>query len=289
MIRTILVPVMADGTDDAVFWTALDAARLFGAHLEFLLVHPDPADILAAAGVGDFGLGSTFPALISDMEREDEERAARARRFVQNFCEREQIIVADRPPGPHGISAAWREETGDQTWQVMRRARFNDLLVVSPERRERGLSAEVIATAVIGSGRPVLLAPAQRPSNLTRTIVVAWKDTPEAARAVAAAMPFLVEADKVIVLSIGETDAETVESAEKLADQLRWRRLDVEARCLAPAGGSAPETLVRAAQDAKADLIVMGAYGHNRVRELIFGGFTQHVLKGIELPVLLSH
>ncbi len=289
MIRTILVPVMADGADDAAFWTALAAARLFGAHIEFLLMRADPADILAAAGAGDFATGWTFPSLISDLEREESERVVRARLFCQNFCEREQIIIAENPPGPHGTSAAWREEKGDEAWQLMRRARFNDLLVVSPERGEKGLGSEAIATAVIGSGRPVLLAPPQRPDNLTRTVVIAWKETPEAARAVSAAMPFLAEADKVIVLSIGETGAETIESAEKLAEQLRWHRLDVEARCLTAADGSAPQTLVRAAHDAKADLIVMGGYSHNRVRELIFGGFTQHVLKGIELPVLMCH
>src|SRR6185437_3973030 len=166
--------------------------------------------------------------------------------------DREQIIVTDKPPGPHGMSAAWREERGEQAWQVMSRARFNDLVIVSPPRQEQGLDADTIATVLIGSGRPVLLAPTRRPASLTRTVVIAWKETPEAARAVMAAMPFLEKADKVIVLSIGETDAETAESAGKLAEHLRWHRLDVEARCLAPAGGSAPEILVRAAADAKA-------------------------------------
>ena len=288
MIRTILVPVLADGADDTAFWTALMAARQFDSHVEFLLVRTDPMAILTAAGAGDFGFGAS-PALLSELEREEKERIARARIFCQNFCEREQISVADKAPGPHGVSAAWREEEGDEAWQIMRRARFNDLLVVSPERREKGFSSDTIATVMIGSGRPVLLAPARRPSSLTRTIVIAWKETPEAARAVAAAMPFLAKADKVIVLSIGETDAETIESAETLAEQLRWHRLEVETRCVRPEGASAPETLVRAARDAKADLIVMGGYSRSRVRELIFGGFTRHVLDGIELPVLLCH
>lgn len=289
MIRTILVPVMADGTDDVAFWTGLTAARLFTAHLEFLLVSSDPRDILAAAGAGDFATGWTFPALISDLEREEGERATRAQRFCQNFCEREQIPIALAPPGPHGVSAALRQEKGDQAWQIMRHARFNDLLVLAPERRTRGLSRETIASVLIGSGRPVLLAPPHRPGSLARTIVIAWKETPEAARAVAAAMPFLSQADKVIVLSISESDSDHIESAEKLADQLRWHRLEVESRIVAPEQGSAPQTLVRAAQEASADLIVMGGYGHLRMRELIFGGFTEHILKGIDLPVLLSH
>jgi nucleotide-binding universal stress UspA family protein len=287
MIRTILVPVMADGTDDATFWTALVVARQCEAHLEFLLVRTDPQGVLVATG-GE-GIGWASSSLLSDLENDDRERAERARRFCQNFCDREQILVADNPPGPHGMSAAWREEKGDEAQQVMRDARFNDLVIISPPRQEQGLDADALGTILIGSGRPVLLAPTRRPASLTRTVVIAWKETPEAARAVMAAMPFLEKADKVIVLSVGETDAETAESAEKLAQQLRWHRLDVEARCLAPVKGSAAETLVRAALDAKADLLVMGGYGRNRMRELIFGGFTQHVLNGIELPVMLCH
>src|SRR6478609_9439682 len=95
MIRTILVPVVGDGADDAAFWTALATARLFGAHVEFLLVHADPADILITAGTGDLVADWSSPALLSDLEREEQERIARARVFFQNFCEREQIAVAD--------------------------------------------------------------------------------------------------------------------------------------------------------------------------------------------------
>lgn len=287
MIRTILVPVLADGADDAAFRTALMAARLFDSHVEFLLMRTDPMDILMKAGAD--GLGTWSSGLLSDLEREEKERVARARILCQSFCEREQVELADKAPGPHGISVGWREERGDEAWQIMRRARFNDLLVVSPERRQKGLSSDTIATVMIGSGRPVLLAPARRPASLTRTIIIAWKETPEAARAVTAAMPFLAEADKVVVLSVGETEAETVESAENLAEQLRWHRLDVESHCVRPEDGSAPQTLVRAAQDADADLIVMGGYSRSRLRELMFGGFTQHVLDGIDLPVLLCH
>lgn len=289
MIRTILVPVAGDGSDDAASWTALAAARLLTAHLEFLLVHVDTANILAAAGSSDFGVDWMSTELLSDLEKEDQERAARAQRFFQNLCEREQIIVEAKPPGPHGISAEWLEEMGDEASQINRRARFNDLSVVSPKRQMQGFSSETIETVVMGSGRPILLAPPQRPSSLTRTVVIAWKETAEAARAVTASMPFLSFADKIIVLSISETGPENIESANKLADQLRWHRLDVEARIVAPEQGDAPQTLVRAAQEAKADLIVMGAYGHNRVREMIFGGFTKHVLNGIDLPVLLCH
>jgi len=288
MIRTVLVPVMADATDNATFGTALVAARQFDAHIELLFVRSDPALLYMAGAPGELGTW-TSPAWISELEKEEAERVVRARHFCQNFCDREQIIVTDKPPGPHGMSAAWREEKGDEAWQVMRHARFNDLLIVSPTREEQGFDADAIATVLIGSGRPVLLAPAQQPASLTRTVVIAWKETSEAARAVMAAMPFLAKADNVIVLSIGETDAETADSAERLAQQLRWHRLDVEARCFAPMNRSAPEALVSAALDAKADLIVMGGYSRNRVRHLIFGGFTQHVLKGIELPVLLCH
>jgi len=216
MMRTILVPVMADATDNATFATTLVAARQLDAHIEFLFVRSEPTLLYMAGAPGELGTW-TSPAWISELEKDEAERVVRARHFCQSFCDRERIIVAEQPPGPHGMSAAWREEKGDDAWKIMRRTRFNDLLIVSPPREEQGLDPDAIASILIGSGRPVLLAPAQRPASLTRTVVIAWKETPEAARAVMAAMPFIAKADKVVVLSIGETDAESMASAESLA------------------------------------------------------------------------
>jgi hypothetical protein len=182
MIRTVLVPVSGDRTDDATYWCALTLGRLFGAHLEFLFVHADPS-VASMAASGDIIGGPAFSELLVDREREDQERAERARRAFENFCARERIDIVNGPPGPHGASAAWREEKGDEATLVTWRACFSDVLVASRPGEEEGLSHGTIEASLMASGRPILLAPSGRIASLTRTIVIAWKDTAEAARA----------------------------------------------------------------------------------------------------------
>lgn len=288
MIRTVLVPVSGDRTDDDAHWCALTVGRLFGTHLDFLFVRADPSVALMAAS-GDIAGGPAFSELLVDREREDQERAERARRAFENFCARERIDIVGGPPGPHGVSAAWQEEKGDEAALVTWRARFNDLLVASRPGEEEGLSPETAEAALMASGRPILLAPSGRVTSLTRTIIIAWKDTAEAARAVTAAMPLLKRADRIVVASVREADGQDNASAQTLAEQLRWHHLDAEARSVAPDLGSAPQSLVQLARDLKAELIVMGGYGHSRVREVIFGGFTRHMLERSNLPVLMAH
>jgi nucleotide-binding universal stress UspA family protein len=289
MIKTMVVPVTGDGTDEAAVRTAVAVARLFGAHLEFLLTRVDVMAVVTAAGGSEFGAGLAIPELLADLEKQDQERATRMRRFFEKLCTREGIPVVDGPPGPHGISAAWREEKGDEWSIVVRRTRLSDLLVIRAAREGKGPAPQTIEAVLIGGGRPVLLVPPNAPASPLRTIVVAWKDTPEAARALTAAMPFLAEADKIIALTVGESEEDDLASLTAVAEYLRWHRFEVESRRVASDSGSAPQALMRVARDAKADLIVMGGYGHSRVREIVFGGFTQHMLESAELPVLLFH
>jgi len=286
MIKTILVPVLGDVTDVPEYGTAVAAARLLGAHLEFLFVGPKASELLGVSESGDFATGLIRPEILFDLERAEEARAADARLAVKRLCERERIAVHDAPPGPHAISAEWRHEQGDQISSVVGRTRFNDLLVTRPGT---GWVAKLNEAVLTQGGRPVLLAPSRPPDSLNQTVVIAWKETPEAARAVTAAMPFLAQADKVVVLSVHEGEPPNVKSVGDVAQQLRWHRLDVQARCLAVTGGDVAQTLISAVHDLKAGLLVMGAYGHSRVREVILGGLTRHVLRGADLPVLLSH
>lgn len=141
----------------------------------------------------------------------------------------------------------------------------------------------------MATGRPVLIAPARAPSRLSGTVAVAWKNRPEAARAVAAARPFIELADRVVIISV-EEDAETNErSCEMLRYALSWHNPKTIVRHLKQEGRPPVETLLDAAGAVEADLLVMGGYGHSRIREVIFGGFTRHILTGADLPILMAH
>jgi nucleotide-binding universal stress UspA family protein len=142
-------------------------------------------------------------------------------------------------------------------------------------------------------GRPVLVIPQGMTRVLGRAVVIAWKNSAEAARAVTAARPFLALADRIEVVAVSESetgeDREDRESAERLAESLAWHDIKASARIVPSHGGSGPEALLAAVRDLDGDLVVMGAYGHSRLREMIFGGFTRHILRGADVPVLMFH
>jgi nucleotide-binding universal stress UspA family protein len=121
------------------------------------------------------------------------------------------------------------------------------------------------------------------------TVVIAWKSTPEAGRAVTAAMPFLALARHIIIMTVAEGEnAIEEEGAARLMANLCWDGFSASVRRLQPGAQGAAETLLAAARE-QAALLVMGGYGHSRVREWIFGGFTQRILRAAEIPVLIAH
>ena len=160
-------------------------------------------------------------------------------------------------------------------------------LVVAPRAGGEDEQARATLEAVLlETGRPLLIpAAAALPAAFER-IAVAWKPTREAARAVAAAMPFLARARETVILTVAEPDAH--DDADRLRRNLAWHGLAAKVERLAPGLEGATATLLAAAQE-RAQLLVMGGYGHSRLREWVFGGVTQQVLVDAPLPVLIAH
>jgi nucleotide-binding universal stress UspA family protein len=147
---------------------------------------------------------------------------------------------------------------------------------------------ETIEGALIDSGRPLLIPAAAPLASVPETVVIAWKATREAARAVTAALPFLQIAKQIVIMTVAEDHSALENEADRLMAALRWRGVPATVRHLQPDGHDAADKLLGAARE-HAALLVMGGYGHSRLREWIFGGFTQHVLRGCEVPVLMAH
>ena len=148
---------------------------------------------------------------------------------------------------------------------------------------------DVLEAALISTGRAVLIAPAKPRSQLSGVVAIAWKDGPEAARAVAAAQPFLEMAGRVVILSVVEDVRTGEQSCERLRHALAWHNPRTSVQCMTQGNRPPIDTLLAVAAAANADLLVMGGYGHSRTREVIFGGFTRRVLSHADLPVLMAH
>ena len=298
MPKFIVLPSTGRETDAAVFASALAVARRFGSHLVFLHVRPDVRQEIAALAASEVGAVSGIGDTMERMEQDADKREHIAERLWRELCQREQIAVRDIPPvddalaaplSVDSVSAEWIGEVGiDAAW-VAAYGRAADLVVAGRAGPGGGIALDVLEAALMDSGRPVLVAPAVAPTSVGRIVTIAWKDTREAAVAVSAALPFIDRAERVVILTIDEDDDPDDRSPERLQRALRWRNPNVLMHRLLRERGSAVETLLTAATQAELDLLVMGGYGHTRLREAMFGGFTRHVLERAALPVLIAH
>jgi nucleotide-binding universal stress UspA family protein len=290
MIKTILVAATGGDRDEAVFAAALAVARPFSAHLEILHVRIDAA-ALAVTMASEGGGSPLVGGLVDRLEEEADRREQRSRELFERFCAGSGLAVVEAPPGPSGLSAQWLREVGAEPFWITEHGRTTDLVVLGRGAEDGGGTApETIEAALIDSGRPVLIPPSQGMTELPQTIVIGWKARREAAHAVTAALPFLDRAREVRIVTVAEAEDQSSHEGSQLMTNLRWRGLAVTAERLHPEDGVDPAvTLVNAAAERGA-LLVMGGYGHSRLREWLFGGFTRHVLEqATGVPVLIVH
>lgn len=288
MFKTILVPSGGAVTDLPVYETALAIARICDAHLVFLHVQTDIRDVIASMAAGDLGGGSVTGGMVDEMEADAANTEAAAKSVVEAFCAREQIAMSN-VPSTTGVTAEWQTQIGRLTDCVASLARMTDLTVVGRSPSSAGVGAEVVEAAMMTTGRPVLIAASAGLGAFGKTVVIAWKDTQEAGRAVAAAMPFIEAAERVIIASVNGSAGEMDDSCERLRKMLSWHNASVTTTILGPQNDSASDVLLAEAIKLGAGLLVMGGYGHNPLREAIFGGFTQQVVSSADIPVLMIH
>jgi nucleotide-binding universal stress UspA family protein len=169
-------------------------------------------------------------------------------------------------------------------------ARVHDLTVLDAEPVALALDRDLIEAVLTQSGRPLIVVPLGHDRFRAARIVVAWDGSARAARAVNDAMPLLKKAGSVDVVSVeGEKDLSGMVAGANLARHLVRHGIDVEVTTLRAENGDVAETLRRHATLYQADLLVMGAFVHSRVRQMVLGGVTQSLLKHCDVPLLLSY
>jgi nucleotide-binding universal stress UspA family protein len=287
-MRSILVPVGGSETDLPLFETALAAAQPISGHLRFIHIHVGAGEAAVHMPHTAFAMGPGLANALKALEISAQTRLAEARQHFHDFCKRSRIEVRDVPAPSRGVTASWHEGEGRALKRILWHARHSDLVIVGRARKANGLPTDFIEELLVGCGRPVLIANSTARPTLTGTVMVCWKETPESARAMSAAMPYLTRADHVVVVSVAESE-EPTDVMGDVARQLAWNGVRAETRVITRHGAAVPEALASAARDCSADLVVMGAYGRSRMRELLFGSCTHAVIHGAERPVLLMH
>ncbi len=173
---------------------------------------------------------------------------------------------------------------------VSTRARHHDVTVVGCAQTHA--QQRLAEAALFASGRPVMLAPtAWKPREIGRNIVVSWKPTRQAARALAEAANLLAHAYSVAVVQVDadHTEDDCLAAGGDVAAHLGRRGIKVHSCVLAPLGRSEARAVLDHAAAVDADLIVMGGYGRSRMSEFVFGGMTREMLRSANIPILMAH
>jgi nucleotide-binding universal stress UspA family protein len=289
MFRYILVPATGADSDGAVFRTALAIARPSAAHLAFLHVRQDMQHTAFAIAGGDLS-GARYDGVIDSVQGEVEQRQRAAHDAVAAFCAREHVML-DGASVAGAPSAEWLVEAGDAQQCLATHGRTADLTVLGRARIGEKVALHLLETVLLESGRPLLIVPETVRATIGQRIAIAWKDSAEAAHAVAAVLPLLASAESVTVFAVqesGDTHNES-DSGKRLRRALRWHNRSTTLRVVPRTSHDPAETLLSVIEADGSDLLVMGGYSHSRMREAMFGGFTRSVLLAAGLPVLMAH
>ena len=285
--KTILV--LCDSSEAAAsrIELARHLAERHGSHLIGLHIRP-PFEMPVFRGAG-FAGAAHYRAY-------EERTGAGLERSRQTF----ERIATGKTSGRRGPTTEWLVARGVvggfATMEALAQARCADLVVLSqpgPDRPADGIPADLPEAVALWSGRPTLVVPyVGKPALPLETVIVCWKASREAARAAADALPILRQASKVIVLTVDAHPASGVGDRDPAADAAAWlARQDVKAtiRHEVAADGDVGQKILSCAADIGADLIVVGAYGRSRMRELALGGVTRTMFRSMTVPVLMAH
>jgi CrcB protein len=298
VVLCLLAVTLGQVAADRIGSVRTEATTMPRAILAFLDRVETAPSVLAAAALAADRLGPAriealhvrHDALAGFMPTEDVMTAARRREIdgeaARQSAELQRIFEAWRPPGGSGI---WREVTGETAKIIEDQAANADLIVIG--RRppgHTGAARQALHAALFDARRLTLLVPEEVPTVLGRHVAVAWKQSEAAEAAVKASLPLLRRADRVTVL-IGTEAAAPAPEPAFLLQSLVGARVAVVVQRFQQTGRAIGETLLAEAHLAGADLLVMGAYTHSRLLEIVLGGATRDILSSADLPVLLHH
>ena len=282
-MKAILVPFEESDVVDSVLGTACLAAHRFGSYVEGVYVQPALPAIASADG-----FGVVTPAFVEKYEQEDRARISQAEQYFNDFMQARGVASGEPAGSSDTPSAVWLN-VGPSDDYVGHRGRLFDIIVVGrPVHGATTPTMHTLEAALFETGRPILIAPPSAPSSLGESVAITWNGSTETARTIALSMPFLKQAKKVSVITVEDAMVPGPTGAE-VARHLG--RNDIEATVVDCAAGkrSLGEAILEEAAAQGADLVVKGAYTNSRLRQMIFGGATSHILAYTEVPVFMAH
>jgi nucleotide-binding universal stress UspA family protein len=284
-IGKILAPLTGGARDATVLASAFAAAKPFNAHVVALFVRPDPAEAMPFFGEGVSG---AVVQEIVDVAKDAADKAAEhAKKSLRLAADEGGVLVLDAPAHKDAPSVSFRDVQGNFADRVSQAGRLADLVVFGPLKvgDKPGLT-EAFEATLLETGRPVLLTAQAPPRDFARHIAVAWDGSLASAHALSAALPYLANADAIEILAVRHGGGDDIRSAE-IVEYLALQGLSCTCRVVDAGARPVGEALLEAGADA--GLLVLGGYGHSRLRQFFAGGVTRHVVSHANLPLFLVH
>lgn len=286
--KSILAVLIGPETDESVLHCAGTVASAFDGHIAVTHVREQPR---AMAMIGYEGIQ---PYINDEIEEEfrirAEEIETATRAHFDAFVERSGFAVRTEPALLEHPTISWEAVEGYGPDIVARRGGGYDMIVLGrPAGGPSNLDLLTVEAALFATGRPVLIAPQEPPAAIGEKVLIGWNRSGPSARAFHAAKALLLEcAQRVRLLSV-TTGAKQGPPAEDICNNLAWHGIQAEIRELSPDYRSIGEVLLAESSAISADLLVMGAYSRSRLRQMILGGVTQHILSQATIPVFMAH
>jgi nucleotide-binding universal stress UspA family protein len=278
-MKTILVPTESDETMRPALETALHLARRCSSYVEGYALRWDVSGLIS----GDMMAGGIW---LDAHDPAAEEK--QARQIFESFMREHGVPQASE--ASVSPSFGWLDDAPTGDGFVGTYGRVFDVIVMSKvDAKAPPLHNRTIETGLFESGRPILLAPPLPPRQIATNVLIAWNCSTEQARATAFAMPLLRLADRVTVLTVIGGTGVPGPSAEQLIRYLQRNDIAAVPMSVDLDGRSTGEAILATAKSLDCDLLVKGAYTQSRLRQMIFGGATQHILTNAALPVLLAN
>jgi nucleotide-binding universal stress UspA family protein len=289
--KHILVPLFGLDSDRTALDAALTIARAHQAHIQALHAVADPLKTTPLM----VDVGVAIAEVVAAAERHAEARSTQARSAFDSWLRANNVALGDRPEPHPGATAEFRAEKGQESELLARFGRLTDLIVMARPKSEQALDLVAVAVedALFSAGRPVLLIPSDcTPAHLDAMMkgsaIISWNGSIEAIRSISAALPLLQGRPRVRVINVQDSHA-GVQSAADLVHYLAWHGISASVAETTELGGSIAERLLLAARDVEAGLLVMGAYTHSRLKHLVLGGVTSHMIDAANVPVFMTH
>jgi nucleotide-binding universal stress UspA family protein len=272
-MKSILLPIDQSEQMASALETARLLANLFASTVEGVALRPAFAEIVAPDPI----VAVTIPP--ADWNETEFCRAVR-----QTF----DAFAAARPAdSDNSARFRWRGGSAIEDGALGSLARVYDVTVLS-RPGNRGARMSALEAALFDSGRPVLMAPPTPPKTFAQSVVIHWNASTETARCILFALPILRKAKRVLLLSV-EGHIVPGPSAKDALGHLEVNGIVATEKTVVPRSGRPGEAILAEAKAQGADLLIKGAYTQSRLRQMIFGGATSHILAAAELPVFFAH